>query len=137
MRSGHIKVKNGTHHLFYMAIPRHTTESVTNSITIIRLVFFLCFLKTNIILFFYPPTSAVEVIKSVWSLCYSIHELSERTCTLSGKMKGSGTLLVMLYKDNACMKKHRLWENMAGFVLPGLYSIFDIQNLQKAFLYVQ
>ena len=29
MRSGHIKVKKGTHHLFYMAIPRHTTvESV-------------------------------------------------------------------------------------------------------------
>ncbi len=28
MRSGHIKVKKGTHHLFYMAIARHTTESV-------------------------------------------------------------------------------------------------------------
>ncbi len=28
MRSGHIKVKIGTHHLFYMAINRHTTESV-------------------------------------------------------------------------------------------------------------
>ncbi len=28
MRSGHIKVKKGTHHLFYMAIHRHTTESV-------------------------------------------------------------------------------------------------------------
>ena len=27
MRSGHIKVKKGTHHLFYMAIARHTTES--------------------------------------------------------------------------------------------------------------
>ncbi len=28
MMSGHIQVKNGTHHLFYMAIARHTTESV-------------------------------------------------------------------------------------------------------------
>ncbi len=28
MRSGHIKVKKGTRHLFYMAIPPHTTESV-------------------------------------------------------------------------------------------------------------
>ena len=30
MRSGHIKVKKGTHHLFYMAIARHTTESVSS-----------------------------------------------------------------------------------------------------------
>ncbi len=28
MRTGHIKVKKGTHHLFYMAIQHHTTESV-------------------------------------------------------------------------------------------------------------
>ncbi len=28
MGNGHIKVKKGTHHLFYMAIPRHTIESV-------------------------------------------------------------------------------------------------------------
>ena len=28
MRSGHIKVKKGTHHLFYLAIPHHTSESV-------------------------------------------------------------------------------------------------------------
>ena len=28
MGSGHIKVKKGTHHLFYMAIARHTIESV-------------------------------------------------------------------------------------------------------------
>ncbi len=28
MGSGHIKVKKGTHHLFHMAIARHTAESV-------------------------------------------------------------------------------------------------------------
>ncbi len=28
MRTGHIKVKKGIHHLFCMAIPRHTIESV-------------------------------------------------------------------------------------------------------------
>ncbi len=31
MGSGHIKVKKGTHHLFYMAIHHHTTETVVKS----------------------------------------------------------------------------------------------------------
>ena len=33
MGSGHIKVKKGIRHLFYMAIPRHTIESVPGLVT--------------------------------------------------------------------------------------------------------
>ncbi len=49
MASGHVTVKKGTGHVFYMATPSHATESV------------------------YPPVSEVEGIKSVMYVCVCVY----------------------------------------------------------------
>ncbi len=47
--SGHIKVKRGTGHVFYMATPSHTNESVGLYLELIQHVTFFCILvHTNV-----------------------------------------------------------------------------------------